>query len=147
MKLTSIFAAASLLAASAMPSFAQTAPAAAQPAAPAATQPAANAFANVPAVQQVGTQLSAQGYSITNVVQGANGTYTITALSAAGVTRTITVNPATGAVIDSLNGSVAPGAGEGDMGNDRNERGNDTERGNNNDGGQGNEAGEGGSNG
>jgi hypothetical protein len=89
----------------------------------------------VPVVQQVDSQLVAQGYSITNVVQAANGSYTITAVSATGVTRTITINPATGAVVDSLNAGVGAGVGEGmearegnERGGEGNERGGNTER-------------------
>ncbi len=127
MKLTSLITASSLLIAAAMPSFAQTA----APTTPApASVPAS--FANVPAIQQVNTQLTAQGYSITNVTKSITGTYTITAMSVNGVARTITVNPSNGAVTDTVNTGVAANAGEGSegMGNEGNERG---ERGNHND--------------
>lgn len=123
MKLTSIFTAASLVIATAMPAFAQTAP-------------ATNGFANVPAVQQVNTQLAAQGYTITNVVSGANGTYTITAVGPNGAARTITINPATGAVTDSIAGANQGGEGMGE-GNEGNERGESNERGGSNERGEG----------
>ncbi len=66
-------------------------------------------MANVAVVQQVNAQLTAQGYTITDVVKNANGSYSVMSKSATGQLRLITVNPATGAVSDTVTAGVAAG--------------------------------------
>ncbi len=126
-RITTAVVSALILSAVGVSAFAQTAPAtpaapAATPAAPAATTGVPAAYANDPVVAQVNTQLTAQGFTITNVTVNAAGAYVIDAVSAAGVVRQLIVDPATGAVTDSLNqvGNGMPGEG-GNEGNDSNE--------------------------
>jgi len=166
MKITSLISASAMVLAMAAPVYAQTAPATPAPAtaapatpapttaAPATAAPATAgipaAFTNVPAVQQVNAQLTAQGYTITDVVQNANGSYSVLSTGPAGGLRLITINPATGAVTDTVTNGVPAGtAGVAENGHfeddgSDDESGNDSDSGRNDDNGRdgGNEGGE-----
>ncbi len=98
MKITSLISASALALTLAMPAYAQTAP---------AGIPAA--YVNVAAIQQVKAQLAAQGFTITDVIENADGSYSILSSSAAGELRLITVNPGNGEVIDSVNDGFPAG--------------------------------------
>ncbi len=156
MKITSLISASAIALALAAPVYAQTAPTTPAPTTPAPTTPTTPAptpaptgipaaYVNVAAVQQVNAQLTAQGYTITDVVQNANGSYSVLSTSAAGQLRLITVNPATGGVTDTVTAGVpagtagiAPGGqfdNDGDDGNDRD--GGDDDKGGNDDNGRG----------
>ena len=111
----------------------------------------------MPAVQQVNAQLSAQGYTITDVVKNANGSYSVLSTSATGQLRLITINPATGAVTDTVAAGVPAGTAgvtaEGTFEHENNETGameglendggNDKGGNDNMGGGEGNEGSEG----
>ncbi len=119
MKITSLISASATVLALAAPVYAQTAPTTPTtpttpaPATPTTPAPAPTgipaAYVNVPAIQQVNAQLTAQGYTITDVVQNANGSYSVLSTGPTGGLRLITINPATGAVNDTVTNGVPAG--------------------------------------
>ena len=101
MKLTSLISATALALALAAPVYAQTAP----------TGIPAD-LVNNSVVQQVNAQLTAQGYTITDVQPQAGGGFAIIATAANGELRLITIDPQTGSVSDTVTSGIpdtAPG--------------------------------------